>query len=277
MYTRCANKFEYNELRNLWYQAFGDGADYIDQLYGILKAEGFILVDENQIKSCLTIFDVGTFDDKIVTECYAICTEINERGKGYASKLTEDVRDELLDLGRLPLICPASESLISFYEGLQFDKFFYVNETAEKVCDDVILSIKKINPHKYNEYREVFLSGIPHIKLYDNFLEFIRFDSHKSDGLLLINDGDAVCVLESVDDNTVVLSELIINPKLESLSSEIKYQIANGIASTLNAKNYVFKNPVNSSSDFLTQGMIAGKVNIKWDSNVVPYFGFPIE
>lgn len=126
MEIRKANPHDYIELRKLWEDSFGDSPVYIDNLYESLDATGYVLYNEKEVVSCLTVFDVGTFEGKSISEIYAVCTKNSARENGYASELVAFVRDEIKEAGKVAMICPASERLIEFYSKLDFEPYFYV-------------------------------------------------------------------------------------------------------------------------------------------------------
>lgn len=130
MDIRKANPHDYIELRKLWQDSFGDSPEYIDNLYESLDATGYVLYNEKEVVSCLTVFDVGTFEGKPISEIYAVCTKNSARENGYASKLVAFVRDEIKEDGKVAMICPADEKLIAFYEKLNFISYFYVCEQS---------------------------------------------------------------------------------------------------------------------------------------------------
>lgn len=148
---------------------------------------------------------------------YAICTDPEYRGRGLAGTLTEYVRD----MHGISVVSPAEESLEEFYEHLGYTRVFYVEEKT--VCaygaddfdydhdissleDDEVeafepdLSIVSTDAYTYNKYREAFLAGAPHVALSERMLELVRHESAGGDGMLIINGGDAICVVAELPD-----------------------------------------------------------------------------
>lgn len=282
MEIRIANKSDYLKLRELWNIVFGDSPDFIDMLYKELDATGYVACEDDTVVSSLTFFEVGEYESRKVKMSYAICTHPNYRGKGYASKLISFVYENEIRDDELSLICPAEKSLIKFYSKTNYQPFFYAKEESLKATEKINISIQSISPKEYIKYRKKFLKDIPHIKLNQNFLEFIEKDSLNSNSLILINGGDAICVIEDIKNDTIIISELLINPILESLSSEINLQIANSIAKHFNTKKYRFRSIARDNN--YAQGLINanGKsfenLTSSNDNNFIfPYFGFPID
>lgn len=173
MELRKANSKDYVELRNLWQEVFRDSAEYIDYLYESLDAIGYVLLNKGNVVSCLTIFDVGDYEGKTITEIYAVCTKAYDRGKGYASKLIEHAKSEIEKSGKIAMICPASEELIAFYQKLNFAPQFYTSMDFSDFEKNAWEATKYKTPQEYSEIREDRLSKIPHIKINLSFLEFV--------------------------------------------------------------------------------------------------------
>lgn len=160
MEIRIASENDYLKLRELWQEVFGDDKDFVHNLYGALSATGYVLVDDSEdVKSCLTVFDVGTYQGKIVSEIYAVCTEADSRGKGYASRLIEFAKKKIVQVGKIAMICPTEESLVPFYEKLGFEPHFYIGNESQDV-----------------KYSENVLGKVPHISLNYSFMKFILED-----------------------------------------------------------------------------------------------------
>ncbi|MDO4975431.1 MAG: GNAT family N-acetyltransferase, partial [Alphaproteobacteria bacterium] len=205
MEIRIANKSDYPKLRELWNLVFGDSPDFVDMLYERLDATGYIVCEDDTVVSGLTFFEVGEYEGRKVKMSYAICTHPNYRGKGYVSKLISFVYENEISDDELSLICPAEKSLIKFYSKTNYQPFFYAKEESSKATEKINISIQSISPKEYMDYREQFLKDIPHIKLNQNFLEFIEKDSLNSNSLILINGGDAICVIEDIKNDTIII------------------------------------------------------------------------
>ena len=171
MEIRIANEKDYEKLRDLWQETFGDNKKFVDNLYEALSATGYVLLDDDEeVKSCLTVFDVGSYQGKVISEIYAVCTDADVRGKGYASRLVEFAKRKIVQAGKIALICPAKESLIPFYEKLGFEPHFFVGNESMEI-----------------KYSENVLGKVPHISLNYNFMKFILEDD--PDELMKVNLG----------------------------------------------------------------------------------------
>ncbi|HHW95561.1 MAG TPA: GNAT family N-acetyltransferase [Mogibacterium sp.] len=269
---KTETKNEYEGLRSLWCQTFGDSPDFVDKLYDILQAKGYIALDEEgSVLSSLTLYECGNYHGKNVFVSYAICTEPEARGQGIAGALTKHVRDLVIADGHLSILSPAEESLIKFYSGLDYEPYFFSEEILLNTSNFNGLKaiIQPLSPSEYSEYREIFLADTPHIQISKNLLNFIDEDNSDASGFLLINQGDAVCTLSATSTEGFYISELLVNPLLKNLSSEIDEEIARSIAVAYGADHVRYRKPGNR----YCQSMLAGLAS---DSDIA-YFGFPMD
>ena len=286
MTIRKIEKSEYEELRSVWCDVFGDEPIYVDELYSTLKAEGYTCEDQGELHAFLTLFDVGEINGQQIQVSYAICTRPESRGKGYASELIKYVRDIVTSNGNISLICPADDSLSLFYHNLGYEIGFFAKEQDAEACE-LNLRVRMIGHMKYNKLREEFLADIPHSNFTNRFMKFVKADSVNAQGLLLINGGDAICTISGGTDEEMILSELIVNPALSALSSEIAEQIASGLASLFEVERIYFRTPTfivytDESGDKYSRGsyvqaMIAGCKTELDTASILPYYGLPLD
>ena len=173
------SKDKYEGLRDLWCRVFGDEPGFVDFFYESFGDDiwGYVVRnDAGKVISALTCFRCGVFRDQThdaesgqthdaessqthdaadwprdhadgmpVYVSYAICTDPEYRGHGYAAALTGYVRDVVTaqrgslihesgerpaaeGLGGISLVSPAEESLIGYYDGLGYRESFFVDE-----------------------------------------------------------------------------------------------------------------------------------------------------
>ena len=265
---------EYEELKKCWCEVFGDDPDYVDELYYALGATGYALSDNDELHSFLTLFEAGEFEGTPVMVSYGICTWPQSRGKAYASTLVQHVRDEAIAQSAITLISPAEPSLVEFYSGLGYQPSFLAenHEVDAAVLEDISTNVRVLSAAEYNNKREEFLAGIPHVIFSDEFMNFVRNDSVNAQGTLLINNGDAICTINYGSDDEMGISELIVNPVLASLNSEIAEQIAASIAALFEVDKCYYRTPATGNMSYV-QSMTAGR-SISSD---LPYYGFPLD
>ncbi len=173
------SKDKYEGLRDLWCRVFGDEPGYVDFFYGSFSEDirGYVVCnDAGKVVSALTCFRCGVFRDPgsdaeggVVRDAaddpgggadglpvyvsYAICTDPEYRGHGYAAALTGYVRDVVTaprgtliqesderpaseGLGGISLVSPAEESLIGYYGGLGYRESFFVDEHVVRTVEE---------------------------------------------------------------------------------------------------------------------------------------------
>lgn len=286
MVVRALGKSEYEEYRAVWNEEFGDGPEFVDELYSAMEAASYGAEDGGVLHSFLTVFEVGKFHGRSVMVSYAVCTRPESRGRGYGSELVKQVRDMIVQAGAISLVCPAEAGLEKFYAGLGYAPAFYASDnTAE--AEDLNIKLSILSAAEYNRFREAFLSDVPHVECNARLMEFARNDSVNAQGLLLINNGDAICTLNYGSDDEIGISELIVNPVLAALNDEIAWQLAGGLAHIFEVPQAHFRSVgkivyTDDSGDRLAdgcyvQGMLSGMDVDVHEAAVLPYYGFPID
>jgi GNAT superfamily N-acetyltransferase len=297
---------EYEGLRSLWSEVFGDEPAYVDAFYEIFGEDitGYVVSDETgSICSALTCHLCGTYADRPVYVSYAVCTRSSMRGQGLAAMLISFVRDKVAEAGGISIVSPAEPSLVTYYEQLGYEPHFFVSERAVMSpeydfeeyddYDEFDLDIEGADPtpyraeldmqempaEKYNKYREAFMAGQPHIEPGSEMLSLIESESMNGCGLYSINRGDAICTVSHADPVRVTVTELILNPVLKELSLDIDTEIASMIAKYFGAAEALYVTP----GPGRCQGMVYGlpQESEQQDEEEfcfeLPYYGFPIE
>lgn len=272
-------------------------------------------------------------DGRPVHVSYAVCTDPEYRGLGLAGRLTSQVSAEVTASGGISLVSPAEESLIAFYKALGYrENCFVIEEEAlaedpeeweagdaalnsedtrfwglgadgtpgfiedtEAAAPGTELTVEPVDVITYNKYRESFLADAAHVSLSEPMLELVRSVSLNGDGLLVINGGDAVCVISEAPDpeggetateqtdgskTQLIINELLVAPELLELSEEIGGEIASALARYFGTEKLVYRTPAfcgkctevtGMDEGISCQSMTAGTWNAKF------YFGFPVE
>lgn len=280
---------------------------------------------DNEVVSELTLLECGTLDDINVYVNYAICSDHDFRGLGYGGALTSHAAQITESENAISILSPADPSLINFYKLLGYVPYFYAEDIILEVYDSsqyleiddsvkyfeiddspkccefddseqhldigqsLTAKLTEIDTSTYSDYRENFLAEIPHIRVNDEILNFASHESSFSIGAFLVNDGDAICLIADDDREQMYISELIVNPKLSALSSEIDEQIARLIGEFFDAKKIRYRKPCPVDKDGYCQSMVyvrgsvfrnfqgKGRVNSSEQSFIKPYFGFPMD
>ena len=153
--------------------------------------------------------------------------------------------------------------------------------------------VEAVDVSTYNIYRERFLEGVPHVAMSPAMLELVRSVSLDGNGMLVVNGGDAICVVseapepggaepsdEGLGDEThghegadglkrqpLILNELLVSPTLLALSEEIAEEIASGLARRFGLEKIIYRTPAGGRCQSMSSG--AGGAEF--------YFGFPVE
>ena len=297
---------EYEGLRALWSEVFGDPPAYVDAFYENFGGDiaGYVVTDgTGSVCSALTCHLCGTYENMPAYVNYAVCTREDMRGEGLASALIAFVRDRVTEAGGVSIVSLAEPSLISYYAELGYEPHFFAAERAAMSpefsleeyddFDEFDLEIEGADPfpfraeldlqqlpaEKYNIYREAFLTGQPHIEPSDEMLRLIESESMDGRGLYSVNRGDAICAVSQADPVRVVVSELILNPILKELSLDIDTEIASMIAKHFGSAETLFITQGYGGC----QGMICGLPHEPEEHSEEneyyygePYYGFPI-
>lgn len=298
---------EYEGLRSLWGEVFGDTPAYVDAFYENFGGDirGYVVIDEaGRVCSALTCHLCGTYEKMPVYVSYAVCTREDMRGQGLAAGLIAFVRDSVTDAGGISIVSPAEPSLVAYYAELGYEPHFFAVKRAAMSpefdfeeyddFDEFDLDIEGADPtpfraeldlqpvpaEKYNRYREAFLAGQPHIEPSAEMLGLMEAESMDGRGLYSVNRGDAICAVSYADPAKVIVTELILNPVLKELSLDIDTEIASMIAKGFGAAETLFSTPGPGGC----QGMVYGLPHKPEGQDEEydyyfeePYYGFPIE
>ena len=178
-------------------------------------------------------------------------------------------------------------------------KYPYGQDEEEPLEPEI--SMFEIEASMYNKYRESFLEDIPHVALSGKMADFVKSIS----GLFLINRGDAICAVSEVplEDAScaakdIIIEELLVNPMLKSISSEIDAELAEMIAGYFGAEKLIYRIPGRGyCQSMIAKGMagvrgqeettdpagacdqevILDSANADLTGEEPAYYGFPIE
>lgn len=296
----------YEGLRALWSDTFGDPPEYADEFYKNFGDDitGYAMVDETgKVCAALTCHLCGEYEGRPVYVSYAICTRKDMRGQGLASELIKAVRDEVTESGGISVVSPAEPSLVRYYEKFGYELHFLAAakaaaspdfdeeefedpggfeefeldiEGADTAPFEASLDLEPLTPERYNEYREAFLAGRPHIKPSTRMLRLMEAESLNGRGLYSVNSGDAICIIGDTGPERITLTELIINPALHELSLDIDAEIAAMIARHFDSAETVYITPGDGVCQGLAYGLPPEDGELNEGFCGEPYYGFPI-
>ncbi|MGN1382649.1 MAG: GNAT family N-acetyltransferase, partial [Eubacterium sp.] len=214
---------ESDDFYHIWEACFGDSQDVIDEFLDAFSGnirEFTLTGQDDQVCAALTQFHMGSLfmqsSNSSVPDAsafpvqisYAIGTDPLQRGHGYGSAITQYAAEQAETDGSLSVLSPADQGLVNFYRPLHYIPFFYKEElTAEAAGHDQNIAEMKMHPvlaSEYNQFREEFLSGRPHIRLSDQALayETLCTGAEPPEGSPAVSDHAAASPADSPAENT---------------------------------------------------------------------------
>lgn len=212
---RIAKPEDINMITKLLCEAFDIDDDINDVLSMISPLENtFVYENEGEVISIASAIPF-TSGDKKGRYIYAVTTDINHRGKGYAGAMLEHIINYFSGKVDVVMLKPAEKSLFDFYRNNGFD---------DEICADVKEIVfngndvpEKISFEEYKEERKKYTDfAFP-----ENVMEYY-FDAYEYCALK----GDDYLVLYRKLQNRCVIDEIYgdfykINPAIfEGLSCE---------------------------------------------------------
>jgi len=308
---RVDTKSEYEALRALWCDTFGDGPEFVDAVYEKLGAEGWFIPGESGMDSALTLYECGEYDGRKVFVSYAICTAPAARDRGLAGELVKAVRDlvvsgpeksglesNIVKAPGLSAVTPAEESLYEFYEKLGYRKYFYEDRVSFSYDPDWLVMdgdgsddyapeilMEPVGAAEYNKLREYYLLGVPHIRVRDEIIELSAPDGLDGQNIYKINHGAAICILS--ESPAEAAGNRAGEIRFEEFIADANLDAGLGVAEALSSRLMIrgsvsYSRPATALHDIDCPGvtypatMIAGNADA-YDEGFLPYYGFPME
>lgn len=253
------------------YRSLGLAGRLTDYVRSVVTSAGGVSILSPAEESLIGFYDrLGYEESSFIIRKAAPCA---------AEERTDREFDDLPD--RNGVISDSGESTDIRFWGLDMEGIpGFIEEEPEDRMDSFrpLINVTRVDAETYNKYREEFLSDIAHVSLSHPMLSLVKSVSKGGDGLLVINNGDAVCAV--TDDGHA--DELLVNPMLLAVSEEIGDEIADGISGYLGTDRLIYSipaereiHPDESSCETVSgprcQAMSAGSGNVRF------YYGFPIE
>lgn len=321
---------EYPRFLELWKEAFGDERDAVDEFFAAFEGrnEEIVLIDGSGVlQSALTLFEMGDlrcaeifninencrdinrFGRFEVVVSYAICTSGKARGRGYGSMITKYAAERVRKRGKISMLSPASRELVDFYEPVGYKPLFRVRRgeacAAAPDCEAEMklnasspvsggIRIRKISAEDYGERREAFLSGIPHIRLSAQALEYVRICS-ESFFEISARGRSAIFASEGLKGGVLGISELLPEQAPKNMAGgaaayeAVLGEYAAAAAGALGASSARYSAPAaraecgetSSSRDLDAEYPVQAMIympDTTCDAEIFyPYFGFPFD
>ncbi len=177
---------QYEELRSLWKEAFGDTDEFLDGFFSRVfsKERCRCVTADGKAVAALHWLDCE-YRGKKVAYLYAIATLKEYRGRGLCSVLMRDTHSYLSEKGySLALLVPASRELFSFYEKLGYGACTKVSEKTGYGSADVI-GIERIDEARYGTLRRKMLPEGSVIQEQENLVLLgMTAELYEGDGIL---------------------------------------------------------------------------------------------
>ena len=178
---------QYNQLIQLWQEAFGDSEEFIDGFFctAFSPARCRCMVIDEKLVAALYWMDVRR-DDLRYAYIYAVAVAESHRSKGLGRAMLEDAQAHLAFRGYDGiLLVPGSESLRGYYEKHGYITATHVHEFPAAAGDDPI-PLQRINREEYAELRKPLLPAGAGVEEEENiaFLETLAF-FYRGEDLLL--------------------------------------------------------------------------------------------
>lgn len=145
-------------LKQLWQEAFGDGADFADGFFqtAFSPERCRCVVENGQPVGALYWLDC-CFGEKKVAYVYAVATAKTHRGKGICRRLMEDTHGHLAALGYAgALLVPGNEGLRAMYRAMGYADATRVSVVRAEVGERTLL-LRPLTGEEYGHLRRPLL------------------------------------------------------------------------------------------------------------------------
>lgn len=269
---RPSQETDISRLKELWKLCFGDEDSYIDHYFDtfyrperalVLEAEGIVCSMLLTFSFTLTAAEGTRYP---VCYIYAFCTDPEAQGKGYGRTLLAYAEETARQAGyTAALMVPGEKSLFDFYGSLGYEIGAVLHEEALSLSSAPDALLFPISPERYNQQRETWLTGIPHISYDAETLTYQHRLCLDSDGgFYQVSDGIAAV---ETDEGILYVKELLCHEPKAALSALMKH---------LNCQHAEIRLPVRSGESARSFGVVkwlAQRPTEPWDKGWLA-FGF---
>lgn len=246
--TGVARREERPRLRQLWQWAFGDEGEFIDGFFARWGGPDRLLVlrEKGVVMSMLALLPMEAVPPSgkraLLPYVYALATDPDGRGKGFARKLLDYAAGRARDMGSAGICTvPAEPSLHKFFASAGYGECFAARRwTAEPDCALAAGEVLPVTAAEYAALRDSLLTGLPY-GAWDGELTAIQeeFSQASGGGLYRLELGDCLgCAAVERHGELAVAKELLC-------PEEALPQAAATLARRLGAANWELRTPAN--------------------------------
>lgn len=145
-------------LRQLWQEAFGDSAAFLDAFFTTAYSPErcVCVIDSDRALSAAYWIDVELEEGK-GAYVYAVATAKDHRGQGLAHAVMQGVREELVKKDyAAAILVPGEPSLAQFYEAMGY-RFFGGIHSISAIAKSPGVKLRKVSGDEYAALRKKYL------------------------------------------------------------------------------------------------------------------------
>jgi len=164
-----AQGWEISDAEALWGNAFGDEPDFQEAFYRLCAPDGpLVLTEDGLLRAMLALPELSLRLGEGWTGragyVYALATDPEQRGKGWAKKLLDYAADRAGEMGAAGICTvPAEPSLHRFFASAGYGECFAARrQTVPLTSPTAGGEVKGVGAAEYAELREELLTGVSH-------------------------------------------------------------------------------------------------------------------
>jgi len=207
-----ATKADKEEVADLWSRSFGDSKEYVYNFFdGLFEENNILLYRKNgKLVSMTCLLDCTIVDGEECEDAryiYALCTDEDSRGMGYASELIRHIQGKC---DSTLVLCLGEPELEAFYKQNGFEVFCGQTEweeSANAFSDEEITEIFEVSEQVVSDYalsRETLFANRLGVRWNNRFIRFALEDHLRAGGSILKFSEGYALVFKEADSARIV-------------------------------------------------------------------------